>query len=112
MKKFLVLYRSTVPAMEQMKNVTPEQAKAGMEAWMSWAARAGSAIVDLGSPIMTAGSLNGPNQIGAGDAQVAGFSILQADSKEAVTALLRDHPHFMAPGASIQVFEFLPMPGM
>ena len=27
MKKFLVLYQSTVPASEQMRNVTPEQAK-------------------------------------------------------------------------------------
>jgi hypothetical protein len=112
MKKFLVLYRSTVPAIEQMKNVSPEQAKAGMDAWMSWAGRAGGAIVDLGSPIMAAGNLTGPNQLAAGDPQVAGFSILQADSKEAVTALLRDHPHFMAPGASIAVYEFLPMPGM
>ena len=41
MKKFLVLYQSTVPASEQMKNATPEQAKAGMDAWMSWAGRAG-----------------------------------------------------------------------
>jgi hypothetical protein len=112
MKKFLVLYRSTVSAMEQMKNATPEQAKAGMDAWMSWAGKAGSAIVDLGNPIMAAGSLNAPNQLGAGDPQVAGFSILQADSKDTLVALLKDHPHFMAPGASIQVFEFLPMPGM
>ena len=50
MKKFLVLYQSTVPASEQMKNATPEQAKAGMDAWMSWAGRAGSGIVDMGSP--------------------------------------------------------------
>jgi len=25
---------------------------------------------------------------------------------------LKDHPHFKAPGASIEVLEFLPMPGM
>jgi hypothetical protein len=111
MKKFLVLYRSTVSALEQMKNVTPEQAKAGMDAWMSWAGKAGAAIVDLGSPITSAGALTGPNQVGAGDPQVAGFSILQADSQDALMALLRDHPHFMAPGASIAIFEFLPMPG-
>ena len=60
MKKFLVLYQSTVPASEQMKNATPEQAKAGMDAWMSWAGRAGSGIVDMGSPVATAAGLNGP----------------------------------------------------
>jgi hypothetical protein len=41
-----------------------------------------------------------------------GYSILQAESKDALMALLKNHPHFMAPGASIEVFEFLPMPGM
>ena len=78
MKKFLVLYHSTVPASEQMKNTTPEQAKAGMEAWMSWAGRVGSAIVDMGSPVSTAARLNGPGQVVDGNAQVGGYSILQA----------------------------------
>ncbi len=112
MKKFLVLYHSTVPASEQMKNVTPEQAKAGMDAWMSWAKQAGPAIVDLGSPVAAAAKLDGAQKVGASNAQVGGFSILQAESKDALTGLLRNHPHFMAPGASIEVFEFLPMPGM
>jgi hypothetical protein len=40
MQKFLVLYQSTVPASEQMKNATPAQAKAGMDAWMAWAGQA------------------------------------------------------------------------
>jgi len=29
-----------------------------------------------------------------------------------VARLLKDHPHFKAPGASIDVLEFLSMPGM
>jgi len=33
MKNFLVLYRSTMSAKEQMMKVTPEQAKASMDAW-------------------------------------------------------------------------------
>jgi hypothetical protein len=33
MKKFLVLYRSTMSAKEQMMKVDPEQAKASMDAW-------------------------------------------------------------------------------
>ena len=112
MKKFLALYQSTVPASEQMKNVTPEQAKAGMDAWMSWAGRAGSGIVDMGSPVGAAVKLNGPAQVASGNSQVGGYSILQAESKDALMALLENHPHFMSPGASIEVFEFLPMPGM
>ena len=54
MKKFLVLYQSTVPASEQMRHATPEQAKAGMDVWMSWAGQAGSGIVDMGSPVAPA----------------------------------------------------------
>jgi YCII-related domain len=111
MKKFLVLYQSTVPASEQMRRSTPEQAKAGMDAWMSWARRAGSGIVDMGSPVAAAARLSGPTQVGAGNSQVGGFSILQAESKDALLKLLENHPHFMAPGASIEVLEFLPMPG-
>jgi hypothetical protein len=44
MKKFLVLYQSSVSASEQMSKATPEQAKDGMEAWMTWAKRAGPGI--------------------------------------------------------------------
>jgi hypothetical protein len=95
MQKFLVLYQSTVPASEQLKNATPAQAKAGMDAWMAWAGR-----------------LNGATAAAAGSSPVGGYSILQAESKDALMALLKNHPHFMAPGASIEAFEFLPMPGM
>jgi hypothetical protein len=112
MKKFLVLYQSTVPAAKQMKSSTPDQAKAGMEAWMSWAGKAGSGIVDLGSPVAAAAKLSGPAQIAAGNSQVGGYSILQAPSKDALLDLLKGHPHFMSSGASIEVLEFLPMPGM
>ncbi len=31
MKKFLVLYKSSVPAAEQMSKASPEQMRAGME---------------------------------------------------------------------------------
>ena len=111
MKKFLVLYQSTVPATERMKSATPEQAKAGMDAWMSWAGRAKSGIVDMGNPLASAAKLNGSGQAAGGGSQVSGYSILQAESKEALIALMNNHPHFHAPGASIEVLEFLPMPG-
>src|SRR5438270_862260 len=51
MKKFLVLYHAPVSASQQMSSVTPEQIKAGMDAWMTWANKAGNAIVDLGMPL-------------------------------------------------------------
>lgn len=111
MKKFVVLYQAPTSAMEQMGKATPEQQKAGMDAWMSWAKKAGSAIVDLGVPLGN-GSSVGQGGVSKGTTTVAGYSILQADSMKAVTAVLDGHPHLMMPGATIEVLEALPLPGM
>jgi hypothetical protein len=105
MAKFLVLYRSTTTAAEQMATTTPEQAQAGMQAWMTWAQKAGPALVELGSPLSQVTS--GGN---AGD-PIGGYSILQADDPTALAAVLEGHPH-TAWGGTIEVLEFLPMPGM
>lgn len=110
MSKFLVLYQGSVSASDQMAQATPEQVQAGMEAWMAWAGRVGSALVDLGSPL-------GPEEripAGApGDGGfTAGYSVLEAGSMQAALELLRDHPHLHTPGdSSIRVLEFLPVPG-
>ena len=108
MTKYLVLYRAPTSAREQMANATPEQAKAGMDAWMAWAQRAGDSIVDFGSPLGDEAHLSG----GPGSGHVGGFSILQADSMDAVKKTLDGHPHLHMPGASIDVMEFMSMPGM
>ena len=105
MAKFLVLYRAKTTAAEQMSTGTPEQAQAGMEAWMAWAQRAGDAVVDLGSPLNVVES--------AGDAAdpIGGYSVLQADDADALGKVLDGHPH-TAMGGTIEILEFLPMPGM
>jgi hypothetical protein len=102
--KYLVLYRSGMTASEQMASSTPEQAQAGMDAWMAWAAGAGEAIVDLGSPT----SVVDPGG-DAGD-PIGGYSILQADSHDALAAVLDSHPH-RAMGGTIETLELLSMPG-
>ena len=110
MSRFLVLYRSSVSARDQMAGATPEQAQAGMDAWMDWAKRAGDAIVDLGAPLGDAQHVGSGS---GGDTQVGGFSILQADSPESVLELLKEHPHLHTPGdSSIEVRELLEVPGM
>jgi hypothetical protein len=105
MTRFLVLYRAATTAAEQMAAGTPEQAQAGMEAWMAWAQRAGDAVVDLGVPLNVVES--------GGDAgdPIGGYSILQADDASALEKVLDGHPH-SAMGGTIEVLEFLPMPGM
>ena len=108
MAKYLVLNRSKVSAAEQMEGASPEEAQAGMEAWMQWAGKVGDAMVDMGSPLQTVATVGGPND----GPYISGFSVLQADSAEAAKARVDDHPHLTSPGdPSIEVLEFLPVPG-
>lgn len=105
-----MLYRSPISGAQQMANSTPEHAKAGMEAWMAWAGRAGSAIVDLGSPLGESVTVGGSTPTGTGF--IGGYSVLQAESMGAVKKHLDGHPHLMMPGFTIEVLEYLPIPGM
>jgi hypothetical protein len=108
MKKFLVLYRSTVSAQQQMANSTPEQGKAGMDAWMGWAKRSGAALVEMGAPLGDSTLIKGAT----GPGFIGGYSIVQADSVDAAKRLFDAHPHFEAPGGAIELLELLAMPGV
>jgi hypothetical protein len=108
MGKYLVLYRGSVSAQEQMASGPPDAAQAGMDLWMQWAGKAGSAIIDMGSPLQTVAAVGKE-----GLPVIGGFSILEADNPDALRPLLDDHPHFHSPGdTGIEVLEFLPVPGM
>jgi hypothetical protein len=106
MKKFLVLYKAPQASFDQMMKAPPEQQKAGMDAWMAWSQRTGHPLVDLGAPlgktlkVTPAGASPTKNDLG-------GYSMMQGESKEAVGALLEDHPHLMTPDGTIEV---MPMP--
>jgi hypothetical protein len=111
MKKFLVLYKAPMSAFEQMKKSTPEQQKAGMDAWMGWSKKAGPQIVDMGAPLgkslkVTKGGTSAPTTNDLG-----GYSVLQAESKEALAQTMKDHPHFMMPEGTIEIVEMMPIPG-
>jgi hypothetical protein len=110
MKKFLVLYKAPTSSFEQMMKATPEQQKAGMDAWMGWMKKSASSIVDGGAPlgkslrVTTGGAAPTTNDLG-------GYSILQADSKEALAETLKGHPHFMMPQGFIEIVELMAIPG-
>jgi hypothetical protein len=109
MAKYMVLYRSSVPSRE-MASMSSEDAQAGMALWMQWATNAGTALVDMGAPLAPVDVVGDGAGTGPG---VCGFSILEADSTDAVTKLLDGHPHLHSPGnPSIEILEFLPVPGM
>jgi hypothetical protein len=111
MKKFLVLYKAPMSSFEQMKNATPEQQKAGMDAWLTWSKKAAGAIVDMGGPLGKSLRVT-PDGTSPSVNDLGGFSILQAESKEALAESLQGHPHFMMPEGSIEVVELMPIPGM
>jgi hypothetical protein len=106
MSKFMILYRATTSAREQMANATPEQMQAGLEAWRTWATKVGYAVADLGSPLAHT------THVGPGAAStegVTGYSILEAGSADEVETILDGHPHLAMPGGSVEVFELIPI---
>ena len=110
MKKFLVLYKAPTSAFEQMMKSTPEQQKAGMDAWMAWSKKSASSIVDMGAPLGKTLRVT-PEGPSPATNDLGGYSVLQAESKEALAQSLKGHPHFMMPGGFIEIVDILPMPG-
>ena len=113
MKKFVVLYMASGSEFEKMmRNSTPEQQKKGMDAWMKWMNANKASIVEGGAPlgktkrVDSNGASNTKNEIG-------GYSVVQAESHDAATKIFGDnHPHLQMPGASIEIIEIMPLPGM
>ena len=44
--------------------------------------------------------------------ELGGYSIVQAESHEAAATLFANSPHLTMPGATVEVMEIMPMPGM
>jgi hypothetical protein len=111
MKKFLVLYKAPMSSFEQMMKAPPEQQKSGMEAWTAWSKKAGSSLVDMGAPL---GKSLRVNKGGGAPTKndLGGYSIMQAESKEALGETLKGHPHFMMPEGFIEITEIMQVPGM
>jgi hypothetical protein len=112
MKKFLVLYKASQAAFDQMKHATPDQQKAGMEAWMSWSKKASSSILDMGGPLGKSVRVAKGGAVSPATNDLGGFSVMQAESKEALAAAMKEHPHFMMPDSSIEIVELIAIPGM
>jgi hypothetical protein len=113
MAKYMVLYHAPVSAREIMANITPEQAKAGMDLWGTWMEKNKDSITDLGAPLAGSKSMRRDSVADASNSTVSGYTLIEAESPEAAVKILEGHPHFHTPGdASIEVFEVLAIPGM
>jgi len=113
MKKFMIMYRSDSSAQDTMNASTPEEMKAGMDAWIKWkdGVEAAGVKFEFGMPLQGSKHMAG-DEVSASDSDVSGYSIMEGDTVDDVLQHLSSHPHLKVAGNSIEVLEFLPMPGM
>ena len=112
MSKFFLLYLAAPSTIDKMMaDSTPEQRKAGMDAWMGWMKKHEKALVDMGAPL---GKTKRVTAAGATSVrnEVTGYTIVEAESHDAAVAMLAGHPHLGMPGAYIDVLSVTPIPGM
>jgi len=112
MKKFLVLYRMDMGEMRKMMaSTSAEDRKKSMGEWEVWMKKNMASFVDSGAPV---GKTKQTTKDGVADIKndIGGYSIVQAESHEAAAALFANSPHLTMPGATVEVMEIMPMPGM
>lgn len=112
MKKFIALYHLPAQALANVENnpISEEQRSEAMRAWGAWNERCGDAIVDLGAPLGGGESLNSTGSWNQSDKGVSGYSIVQADNRNAARELFNNHTHLAGtPGASIELHEVVQM---
>jgi hypothetical protein len=107
MAKFIYLYRGpATPA----SDLTPEQGAERMAAFSAWMAKAGAALVDVGSPFGTSVSVRDDGAEGtAGD--LVGYTIVEARDLAEAKALTDGLP-FLSDGDgmhAVEIFELLSM---
>jgi len=116
MKNFLAVYLGSPSGMDEWKKLDEATRKqkesAGMQGWKDWMAKNAGAIVDHGCPL---GKTKSISHTGIADTRnnLAGYTIVRAESHEAAAKLFQNHPHFaFFPGTAVEIMECLPIPGM
>ena len=112
MAKYLAVYLAPVSTVERwMASTTPEQRKAGAVEWGKWMKDHARDLADVGAPL---GKTKRVKSDGISDVknEMLGYSIIEAPSHDAAAKLLKGHPTFQIPGASIDVLEITSMSDM
>ena len=110
MKKFLVLYRMDMAEIKKyMETVSKEEQQKSMAEWAAWLQTHAAEFADQGAPV---GKNKQVTLMGVADMSndIAGYSIVLAESHDAATALLADSPHLKMPGATADVMGLVEMP--
>ena len=117
MKKFVAVFTGT-PSSAQRKNwdkldeaTRKDRQATGMKAWGDWMAKYKSAVVENGGPLGKTTRVS-PQGIAETSNNLAAYTVIQADSKEAAARMFEHHPHFtIFPGEAVEIMEILPIPG-
>src|SRR5262245_37960449 len=114
MKTFLAVYLGTPtsPQRQEWDSLSEAERKkreaAGMQAWMDWGNKHAAVTVVNGGPL---GKTKHISTRGIADVKnnLAGFTVVKAESHEAAAKMFEKHPHFsIFPGESVEIMEVLP----
>jgi len=111
MKKYLAIYLGGATS-EEKQEVAPGLEQQMMHDWGIWAQKYADSILDGGAPL---GKTKQADRSGVSDTKnaITSYAIVQAESHEAATEMFTTNPHVtLFPNNSIQVMEFLSLPGM
>lgn len=107
MSKYLLLYTGGSGMAEDQETQDKIMAE-----WGAWYGKLGAAVADGGAPFGASKNVTGSG-VGdgpLGDTPGTGYTVIEADSLDAATALCSDHPH-VSHGGQVQVFELIDMTG-
>jgi len=111
MKKFVVMFLAPASVLEGWAHVGEEQRKAEetkmKNAWDAWIAAHKDAIVEIAG----LGATKRINAEGTADIKndMMLYAVMQAESQDAVAAMLAGHVHLQIPQASIEIMEAHPI---
>jgi len=95
--RFLVTYHGSEMPHE------PEAIAEARDAFMDWATKRGSALVEPGDPISSFKTMDqSGTRDGGADGAFNGWSVVEADDIDAALEMLQDHP-FIGRGGQLQV---------
>lgn len=114
MKRYLAVFTGSPSARAQWETLPEAERQRrqaeGVAAWKKWGIDNAASIVEMGGPLSRT-KLVSKGGISDIRNNLAGFTVVQADSQDAAARLFLNHPHFtIFPGEGVEVMEVLPVP--
>ena len=105
MANFVLVYTGG----DDTTQMTEDQQNAVMADWTAWYGKMADKVVDGGNPFSGSKTLNANGvHDGAGDKPLTGYTVISADSLDAATELVKDHPHLKHNG-EVTIYETFEM---